>query len=264
MGIEPFQINPPIAQSAISGIADAQFCQKLLDYGAGMVTLGGFSIDKINIQASKKIKERGRKEFIFPQENENLENWIKQNLILRRKNSKQKIAANVRLVELDELSRTWLSVLDRTVDYIELNAHCRQKEILEQGGGQNIIQNLNSLEQLINSIQTVINPNKLGIKIRGLSIKNIENLTNLLESNQISYIHVDAMVPGVDKSDLNLITKLVSSTSIPIIGNNSVKCIENVLEILELGAVAASLARPLIDSPEIMLELTDQLEGKII
>ena len=62
MDLDAFQIKPPIVQSAISGIANSQFCQKLLDYGAGMVTLGGFSIDKVNLQATKKTKKRGRAE----------------------------------------------------------------------------------------------------------------------------------------------------------------------------------------------------------
>lgn len=257
-----FQINPPIVQSAISGIADKQFCQKILNYGAGMVTLGGFSIDSANFQATKKIRERGRNEFLFPQEKENLEKWIKHNLILQKKNIQQKIAVNVRIIKLDEMSKIWLSELNNVVDYIELNAHCRQNEILEKGGGQNLILNLNSLEELIKSIQVVIRPEKLGIKVRGLTIRNKKELMNLLETYNLSYLHVDAMIQGENKSDLQLIEQLVKITDIPIIGNNSVKSIENVLELLEIGADAASLARPLIDSPEIMLELINQLEGK--
>ena len=264
MKSKSLQINPPIIQSAISGIANKEFCQKLLDYGAGMVTLGGYSIDKSSIKATKNIRKRGRKEFLFPQEHKNLENWIIRNLNLQKGNKQQIIAANVRLVELDELSRIWLSNLDNLVDYIELNAHCRQIEILEMGGGQNIIQNLISLEELIKSIQTILRPNKLGIKIRGLSINNVEELTNLLETYGLSYIHVDCMIPGRNKVDLQIIEKLVTTTNIPIIGNNSVRTIENVLEILELGAVAVSLARPLINNPEIMLDLIEKLEGKKI
>ena len=259
-----FLVRPPIVQSAIAGIANKKFCQKLLDYGAGMVTLGGFSIDRMSLLAAKKMKERGRKEFIFSKENKDLEKWIQQNLSLQKKHEHQKITANVRFIELDELSRIWLSSLNNLVDYIELNAHCRQTEILEMGGGQNIIQNLKSLEELIETIHTILKPNKLGIKVRGLTIRNAKELTNLLESHRISYIHVDCMIPGKNKANLHLIEELVKTTNIPIIGNNSVKSIENVLEILELGAVAASLARPLIDSPDIMLELLEQLEGKII
>jgi len=262
MRIDSFLINPPIVQSAISGIANKRFCQKLLNYDAGMVTLGGFSIDLANFQATKKIMERGRNEFLFPHEKENLERWIKHNLVLQKKNIKQKIAANVRIVELDEMSKIWLSALTSVVDYVELNAHCRQNEILEKGGGQNLILNLKSLEELINSIQVVIKPEKLGIKVRGLTIRNKKQLTSLLESYNLSYIHVDAMIPGKNKSDLQIIEQLVKTTDIPIIGNNSVKSIENVLKLLDIGAVAASLARPLIDRPEIMLELINQLEGK--
>ena len=262
MKINSVQFNPPIIQSAISGIADKQFCQNQLNYNAGMVTLGGFSIDSTNIHATKKIVERGRDEFLFPQEKIKLEKWVKQNLILQKKNSQQKIAANVRLVELDETSKIWLSTLNNLVDYIELNAHCRQNEILDQGGGQNLIKRLDSLEELIKSIQDIIEPEKLGIKVRGLSIRDKKELLFLLESCNIAYIHVDAMIQGKSRSDLQLIEELVKMTDIPIIGNNSVKKVEDVLKLLEIGAVAASLARPLIDRPEITFELTNQLEGK--
>ncbi|MCK5408646.1 MAG: hypothetical protein KAJ30_00145, partial [Candidatus Heimdallarchaeota archaeon] len=61
-----FKILPPIAQSAIAGIANRKFCQQMLDLGAGMVILGGFPADRLNYEASLKIEERGRMECIPP------------------------------------------------------------------------------------------------------------------------------------------------------------------------------------------------------
>ncbi|MEE9411271.1 MAG: tRNA-dihydrouridine synthase [Candidatus Heimdallarchaeota archaeon] len=257
-----FRVNPPIVQSAIAGIANNDFCQQMLDFDAGMVILGGYSIDYANIQATQQVIERGRKEFLTPFDAEELKKWSENNLFLRKKNTQQIIAANVRLIKIDEISKLWLSLLVEKVDFIELNVHCRQKEILEIGGGQDIVQELKILENLLQTLHTILEPEKLGIKLRGITIKNRDKLVDLLETFEIQFLHIDAMIPGENKSDIQLINDFAKSTNIPIIGNNSVISIENVKEMLKAGAVAASLARPLIDDPKLMLKLTKQLEGK--
>ena len=51
----------------MAGITDANFLNKVIPYGFNVATLGGFNLDKPTIKASKKILERGREEFHFPQ-----------------------------------------------------------------------------------------------------------------------------------------------------------------------------------------------------
>ena len=50
----------------MAGITDAEFLNKVTPYGFDVATLGGYSLDEKTIEASKKIIERGRKEFHFP------------------------------------------------------------------------------------------------------------------------------------------------------------------------------------------------------
>ena len=50
----------------MAGITDASFLNKVIPYGFNVATLGGYSLDQPTIDASRKIIERGRKEFDFP------------------------------------------------------------------------------------------------------------------------------------------------------------------------------------------------------
>ena len=50
----------------MAGITDADFLNKVIPYGFDVATLGGYSLDSPTIEASRKIIERGRKEFDFP------------------------------------------------------------------------------------------------------------------------------------------------------------------------------------------------------
>ena len=50
----------------MAGITNADFLNKVIPYGFNVATLGGYSLDDSTIEASKKIIERGRKEFDFP------------------------------------------------------------------------------------------------------------------------------------------------------------------------------------------------------
>ena len=50
----------------MAGISNSDFLNKVIPYGFDVATLGGYSLDTPTIEASKKIVERGRKEFDFP------------------------------------------------------------------------------------------------------------------------------------------------------------------------------------------------------
>ena len=69
------------------------------------------------------------------------------------------------------------------------------------------------------------------------------------------------MLKGENIADIQLLKSYCDSTDIPIIGNNSVKCIEDIKKMMKVGAIAVSVARPLITHPNFIAELIQQLEG---
>ncbi len=256
-----FKIKPLIAQSAIAGVANRDFCQKMLDLGAGMVTLGGFPADKLNCNASLKMEERGRMEFI-PSVNANeLSEWLNQNLLLNKRKKNQKTAVNLRIVTIDQITEKWLKSLDGKIDFLELNVHCRQKEVLSLGGGESLLKDLKKLNQLLTGISNSLQKTKLGIKIRGCSVGDKDALIKSLEKQQVNYIHIDSMLKGKNVANIQLLEFFCRSTDIPVIGNNSVRCIEDVKKMLKVGAIAVSVARPLIKYPNFIAQLIQQLEG---
>ncbi|MCE7743051.1 MAG: hypothetical protein GOP50_11435 [Candidatus Heimdallarchaeota archaeon] len=243
---------PPIIQSAMAGIANSQFCQKMLDFNAGMVTLGGLSIDKKNKFATRLLVDKGREEFLLPEKNPEIKKWCKDNILLKKIRMEQKIAANVRIVEIDNMSRSWLKNLEQYVDYIEINAHCRQKEIIAIDGGQTLLLDLARLEELLQEISFNFPSIIFGIKIRGHVVENVNVLIKTLERSRCEYIHIDAMIPEKDEANLELIKEFVQATDIPIIANNSIRTIEGIQQTLSKGAKAISIARPLINNPSFM------------
>ena len=249
---------PPIVQSAIAGIANSEFCQKMIDFQAGMVTLGGLSIDKLTKIATKKMVKRGRKEILLPDKESEVENWCQNQISLKKINYNQKIAANVRIVNLDKTSEIWFQILQSHIDFFEINAHCRQEEIIDIGGGQKLSQNVSNLEKLLEKIEYAFPSLQFGIKIRGYVVSNLKGFVNVLERTRCKYIHVDAMLPGVNSADLKLIKDFVETTDIPIIGNNQIRSITDVEKMLSIGVKAVSIARPLIDNPEFMNQLTQK------
>jgi len=257
-----FKFKPPIVQSALAGISNRIFCQEILRYGAGMVTLGGFSIDYESHKATIKMIERGRKEFVLPTKQKNARLWSMNNLVLEKLNKHQSINVNVRFSKVDNLTKIWLKEFTEYVDFIEINAHCRQEEIINTNGGQSLLINLERLELLLNNVRTTLPTFPLGIKIRGHLVNEYQNFVRILDKFSISFIHSDAMLPGHNRANIKIIQNLVNSTDIPVIGNNSVQTINDIMTMLEAGAKAVSVARPLIRDPKFIQGLVKDYTGQ--
>ena len=59
------KLRHPSVLAAMAGRNNGEFCKKIGELGVGMVTVGGISADEMSMEASKKMVERGRAEFIF-------------------------------------------------------------------------------------------------------------------------------------------------------------------------------------------------------
>ena len=79
----------------MAGITNADFLNKVIPYGFNVATLGGYSLDEPTIDASKRIIERGRKEFDFPLDV--IFNHIESEVAsIKKVHSDVKVSANVR------------------------------------------------------------------------------------------------------------------------------------------------------------------------
>lgn len=226
----------------MAGITDGNFCKKIANQGFDVMTIGGYNLDKKTIEAGRKIIQRGRHEFDI--EEDNIIYSIKKEAALIKNSWKGIVSANLRstspkkIVEISKLHE---------IDVVEINAHCRQPEITEIGCGQAL---LYDTERLYDYTKNVVEnaDSKVSVKIRA----NIENVDDIKVSKAIQeagadFLHVDAMKPGYNYADYELIKSIKEKTEIFLIGNNSIRDLESARKMISAGADGISIARAVMN-----------------
>ena len=225
----------------MAGITDAKFLNKVIPYGFDVATLGGYSLDSPTIDASKKIIERGRKEFDFPLDEifTHIENEVNS---IKNVHSSVKVSANVR-------STATQPIIDvgniKDLDIVEINCHCRQEEILAIGCGQEMLKRPDLHEFISHIVDNV--KSEVSVKIRA----NVDGIDTLhiakgIEDSGADYLHIDAMKKGVFEADWGLLTEICNNVDIQVIGNNSVNSVENVRKMTDTGVDGFSIDRSVI------------------
>lgn len=230
----------------MAGITNAEFCLKLIPFGFDMVTLGGYNIDKATIDAGEKILKRGRPEFVIS-EKDYLE-------VIRNQAQRIKedwdglISVNLRSTTPDpiiEVSKI------KEIDVVEINAHCRQNELVEIECGQAMLYDTEFLEEFISEVVKKSSTN-VSVKFRA-NVLNVDDLevARIIADAGCDFIHVDAMKPGFNHADLDIIQKISlqesQSSGILLIGNNSITDVESAKKMLNAGANGISIARAAMD-----------------
>nr|WP_292801746.1 MJ0144 family RNA dihydrouridine synthase-like protein [Methanobrevibacter sp.] len=225
----------------MAGITDSDFLNKVIPYGFNVATLGGYSLDSATIEASKKIIERGRKEFDFSLDEifTHIENEVNS---IKNVHGDVKVSANVRsttpqpIIEVGNI---------KNLDIVEINCHCRQNEILDIGCGQEML-NRPDLSDFISQIVDNVE-SEVSVKIRAnVDGTDTLQLAGLIEDAGADYLHIDAMKKGVFEADWDLLTKISNNVDIKVIGNNSVNSQENLQRMIETGVDGFSIARSVI------------------
>ena len=225
----------------MAGITNSEFLNKVIPLGFDVATLGGYSLDAPTIEASRKIVERGRKEFDFPLDEifSHIENEVAS---IKKVHNDIKVSANVRattpqpIIEVGKIKK---------LDIVEINCHCRQEEIISIGCGQNMLKRPD-LEDFISQIVENVEC-EVSVKIRA----NVEGIDTLAVAEQIEnagadYLHIDAMKNDVFDADYDLVEKICDNTKIKVIGNNSLNCEDNIKKMIETGVYGFSMARAVI------------------
>jgi TIM-barrel protein len=238
-------IKNPIALAPMAGIVDSIYASRFKN--AGLVVLGGFNLDNKTNAAAKKEIERGRREFVSEDPMRFLEKELEATKGLTT------IAINVRAAALEPYVQA-AGIAKKSGAILEINAHCRQPEILELGAGEVLLKDANRLCYYIKELK------KTGVV---LSIKTRANVVNdvllakTIEEAGADIIHIDAMHPeGVD---IGVIKHIRNSTGLFIIGNNSVVDFEFAKEFFSHGADMVSVARGVLKDPGIIDYLVDEV-----
>ena len=241
-----FKVVAPMA-----GITDADFLNKVIPQGFNVATLGGYSLDESTIEASKKIIERGRKEFDFPLDEifTHIENEVNS---IKKVHGNVKVSANVRsttpqpIIEVGNIEN---------LDIVEINCHCRQDEIVAIGCGQEML-NRADLKDFISQVVDNVR-SEVSVKIRA-NVDGIDTLkiASLIEDAGADYLHIDAMKKGVFEADWELLRNICNNVNIKVIGNNSVNSRANLEKMIDTGVDGFSIARSII-SGNLDFNITD-------
>ena len=232
--------------SAMAGINDGEFCKKFTKQGVDIITLGGFNMDVDTFKAGlENISKHDRKEFFTCPHHisEDLTEFIG---IIRDYNPqwKGKISVNLRATTPEPFG---LLYNNKDIDILEINAHCRQAPMLEAKTGQALLSNPKVLGDMLEEV-TSNSGKEISVKIRS-NVEGVDilEIVELIESYNVDYLHVDAMKPGVDTADYDILNKICGKTSIHVIGNNSVRTHEDYLKMLDNGADSVSVARAALE-----------------
>ncbi|XRO75316.1 MJ0144 family RNA dihydrouridine synthase-like protein [Methanocaldococcus sp. 28A] len=222
------ELNKKIVLAPMAGITDGDFCKKFIDLFA-IVTIGGYNLDTATYKASKDIEKRGRKEFSINLREFN--NYIIEQ-IKKARETNALVSVNVRFVDIDEAYDKLLTI-SKYADIIELNCHCRQKEITSLGIGQELMGNKKLLEEFLNRMKELNKPIFLKIRLNYIPLKELMNNLNYVR-DYFDGLHVDCFYPGKPYADIDSLKILAEAFSDKIIiGNNSIDSIEKAKEMLK-------------------------------
>lgn len=250
-------VRNPVILAAMAGICDGKFCFEAAKAGAGMVIIGGINFDAETINAGIKIKERGRSEFHI--DLDNLEKFLRHEVSIAKKGGAP-VAVNVRVATKEGLMRAGEIVQNSGANAFELNAHCRQPEITQVGGGEALLLDIKKLGEWLEKLKEILKI-PLIVKWRANVVDDVA-LANTFELLGVDAFHIDAMKLGYPEADLEIIRR-VSKTKkreIFLIGNNSITSVNNALKMLQAGAQAVSVARYTRDNPQLIGKLAIEVK----
>ena len=228
----------------MAGITDGRFCSKMTMYAFDLLTIGGYNADRNAIDAGLKIIKRGRPEFNIAKEDlyHHIEEEVR--LIKDQPHYHGEVSVNLRSSSPDPIIE--ISKIPE-LDVVEINAHCRQPELIKSGCGQALLKNPEILQDFTSKVVKNCKK-KVSVKIRA-NVPEVDTLMIAKAVNEAGadYIHIDAMKPGFNCADYSVIESVKKNVDIFIIGNNSIRDLKSARNMLNSGADGISIARAAIN-----------------
>ncbi len=242
----------PIALAPMAGITDSKFAAQFTDH-VGMVVLGGYNLDELTNEAAQREVQRGRREFITDSPMEFLESELQ---AITGKDTGTAVMVNVRAADIEAYADA-ARLAKKYGAGIEINAHCRQPEIMELGAGESLLGHLDTLREIIETVRST--GAVVSVKTRANVVDDLE-VAKVIEQAGAHIIHIDAM--GGRGADVNVIRKIRNNTSLFIIGNNSIVDFSSAKSMFSRGADMVSAARAVINEPNTLRSLVGQVTSE--
>jgi TIM-barrel protein len=221
----------------LSGRSDADWA-RIGEPFVGAAFLGGVAIDEPAREASRALVDRDRTEFLPPDPLSFVERELR-----ALADADLRTGVNVRSTTVEPVRK--VAKLCREHDAIlEINAHCRQPEVIEAGGGHALLRDDDRLSEYV--AVAAETGATVSVKVR-TEVDGVD-----LPATARRIVDVGADVIHVDAMDSEpVIRDVVETTDAFVIANNEVRDRESVHEYLSYGADGVSVGRP-SDDPRVL------------
>ena len=221
-------VKTPIALASMAGIVNAEYVLPRADH-IGVAFLGGYSIDERTIGAAQAIVASGSRTEFLPDD-----------IVKELKDQTESLKStgiitgfNLRGSSPSAFQETARALGDSVV--YEIDAHCRQPEMIAAGCGEYYLHNTNDLAAAVRALKS--EAVTVSVKIRA-GITDDRKLSRKLWAAGADIIHIDLMDFGSAK-----LRQIRNSSPLVLIANNSITTFERMKEMFSHGANLVSLAR---------------------
>lgn len=220
-------VKTPVAIASMAGIVDAAYVLERAAH-VGVAFIGGYSIDAPTLEASRKMAAEDRKEFLYDDPIEALEqevNALKQSDVVTGLNLRGSTPAAYAEVA---------AAFEDQVVY-EIDAHCRQPAMLEAGCGEYLLKNPAKLVEIIRALKA--EDVTVSVKMRA-GVANDADLARTVWKAGADILHVDLMDFGHVR-----LRQIRNASPLMLIANNSINTFDRAMNAFSHGADLVSLAR---------------------
>ncbi len=222
-------VRTPVGIASMAGIVDASYVMERAEH-VGFAFIGGYSIDQRTMDAARSIAAKGeRREFLYDNPVEELTRqiaMIEKSTIIP--------GINLRGSAPESFSAIAAAIGDKVV--YEIDAHCRQPEMIAAGCGEHFLKNPDELVAIIKALKS--HGVTVSVKIRAGVAADDRILSRILWKAGADILHVDLMDFGPAK-----LRQIRNSCPLMLIANNSITSFDKMKEMLSHGADLVSLAR---------------------
>ncbi|MEI8330927.1 MAG: methanogenesis marker 9 domain-containing protein [Methanomicrobiales archaeon] len=227
--INDHTVRTPVGIASMAGIVDAAYVIERSEH-IGFAFIGGYSIDQQTMEAGKLIAaKRERREFLPDNPVEELHRQIG-----LMGTSTVILGINLRGCTPEAFSAIAAEIGDKAV--YEVDAHCRQPEMIAAGCGEHYLKNPKELVAVIRALKTHGVP--ISVKIRAGVASDDRELARMLWKAGADILHIDLMDFGPAK-----LRQIRNSCPLMLIANNSIASFDKMKDMLSHGADLVSLAR---------------------
>jgi TIM-barrel protein len=220
------RFRPRLALASMSGDSHADWVAERVDW-IGAAFMGAFNLDRETLEVARSMVDRGRTEFLPGDPwrflNEQLSQASELDCV---------VGANVRAVDPESIHRAG----ERCAAHgalLEINAHCRQKEMVNLGCGQQLIRDKTRLRDYVQAGAE----SEATVSLKGrFEVEGADPVRVLNRAVEwgVDCLHVDAM------DSEPLIDRLKAPF---LIANNGVRDRDDAEEYFHYGADAVSVGR---------------------